>query len=194
MLIPRPDTEHLAELAIELIESKNMKQIADFCTGSGALAISVAKACPDVFMTGYDISSPALDVANKNRGCLSAGNVTFRQLDVLTDLPSLAERYDMVVSNPPYINGDDMKNLEKTVAEHEPHLALFGGEDGLDFYRVITDNAKCFLNKNGVLAFEVGHTQAADVAELMAKTFADIQIKKDYSGIERVVWGIYKNG
>ena len=88
-----------------------------------------------------------------------------------------------------------MKKLDKTVGEYEPHLALFGGEDGLEFYRVITANAQYFLQSGGVLAFEVGHTQADDVAKMMESNFEDIQIKKDYAGIERVVYGVYrKNG
>lgn len=192
VLIPRPDTEHLAELAIELIKDRGFKKAADFCTGSGALAVSVAKGCPDVSITGYDISLLALEVANKNKELIGADNVSFCKLDVLNDLPAIGERYDIIISNPPYISGEDMKALVKTVGEYEPHLALFGGEDGLDFYRVITKNAKYILDEGGVLAFEVGHTQASDVARLMENAFVDIQVKKDYADIERVVYGILK--
>ncbi len=192
VLIPRPDTEHLAELAIKLIKDRGFKKAADFCTGSGALAISVAKGCPDVYITGYDISLPALTVANKNKERIGADNASFCKLDVLNDLPVMGERYDIVISNPPYISGKDMKALDKTVGEYEPHLALFGGQDGLEFYRIITENAAHFLNIGGVLAFEVGHTQAADVERLMKNAFDDIQINKDYAGIERVVYGILK--
>lgn len=192
VLIPRPDTEHLAELAIELVNSNGLKTVADFCTGSGALAISVAKTCPDAQVKGYDISDGAIEVANKNKELLKADNVHFCKTDVLTGLDRLNEKFDIVISNPPYIDGEDMKKLEKTVSDYEPHLALFGGEDGLDFYRTITEKARLFLNDGGILAFEVGHTQAADVAHFMENDFKDIQIKKDYADIERVVWGILK--
>ncbi|MBR2476915.1 MAG: peptide chain release factor N(5)-glutamine methyltransferase [Clostridia bacterium] len=189
VLIPRPDTEHLAELAIELIKKYGFKDIADFCTGSGALAVSIGKFCPDTSVTGYDISIPALDVANKNKDMHSVDNVSFAELDVLNELSHINRKFDMVVSNPPYITGDEMKTLDRTVDEYEPHLALYGGEDGLDFYRVITDNAHFYLKDGGVLAFEVGHKQADDVAELMKEHFTDIKIKTDYAGIKRVVYG-----
>lgn len=192
VLIPRPDTEHLAELAIELVKENGFTEIADFCTGSGALAVSVAKFCPNASVTGYDISLPALDVANKNKNILGADNVSFAELDVLNDLPHINRKYDMVVSNPPYITADEMKSLDRTVDEYEPHLALFGGEDGLDFYRVMSSNAPFYLKGGGVLAFEVGHKQADDVAKLLEEDFTDIRIKTDYAGIKRVIYGIYK--
>lgn len=187
VLIPRPDTEHLAELTIELIEKNGFSTAADFCTGSGAIAVSVAKACENVAMTGIDISPEALGVAERNRVRHKAENVRFMQADILK--PADVGKYDIAVSNPPYISGEEMKCLDKTVDEYEPHIALYGGEDGLDFYRRITENAPRFLNGGGVLAFEVGHTQARMVAELMKKEFADINIRKDYGGIERVVFG-----
>lgn len=187
VLIPRPDTEHLAELTIELIEKNGFSTAADFCTGSGAIAVSVAKACENVAMTGIDISPEALGVAERNRVRHKAENVRFMQADILK--PADVGKYDIAVSNPPYISGEEMKRLDKTVDEYEPHIALYGGEDGLDFYRRITENAPRFLNGGGVLAFEVGHTQARAVAELMKKEFADINIRKDYGGIERVVFG-----
>lgn len=187
VLIPRPDTEHLAELTIELIEKNGFSTASDFCTGSGAIAVSVAKACENVAMTGIDISPEALGVAERNRVRHKAENVRFMQADILK--PADIGKYDIAVSNPPYISGEEMKYLDKTVDEYEPHIALYGGEDGLDFYRRITENAPRFLNGGGVLAFEVGHTQARAVAELMKKEFADINIRKDYGGIERVVFG-----
>ena len=192
VLIPRPDTEHLAELAIDLCDKNGYKNIADFCTGSGALAISVAINCPDVKVTGYDISPSALDVAEYNRKSHKAVNVRFEILDVLSELDSIDDKYDMVMSNPPYISGEEMTKLDKTVGEFEPHLALYGGDDGLDFYRVISSRAVSFLAKGGILAFEVGHTQAIAVKEIMSVNFCNIQIKKDYAGIERVVWGKLK--
>lgn len=192
VLIPRPDTEHLAELAIELVNKYDICNVADFCTGSGAIAISVGKNCPNAKITGYDISEPALKVANKNREILSANNVNFVLFDVLNNLKNINCKYKMVVSNPPYISEEEMKELDKTVDFYEPHLALYGGVDGLDFYKTISDNSKYFLEKDGILAFEVGHTQAHDVADIMEKNFKDIKIKKDYAGIQRVVWGVLK--
>lgn len=191
VLIPRPDTEHLAELAIELIEKNGFSDAADFCTGSGALAVSVAKACANIKMTGIDISSEALAVAERNRVRHNAENVRFVRADILKETESVG-KYDIVISNPPYISGDEMVGLDKGVSEFEPHLALYGGEDGLDFYRCIAKAAPNFLNNGGVLAFEVGHTQAKKVAELMENELRDINIRKDYGGIERVVWGIYR--
>jgi len=192
VLIPRPDTEHLAELAIELIEENKYKKAADFCTGSGALAVSVAKAHPNVFVDGYDISSDALGVANRNKTRNSTPNVNFYRLDVLGELDQIGQKYDIVVSNPPYISREDMSSLDNTVSGYEPHLALFGGEDGLDFYRKISADADNFLEDGGVLAFEVGHSQAEDVKKIMESNFDNIQIKKDYAGIARVVWGTKK--
>ncbi len=189
VLIPRPDTEHLAELAIDLVKKEDYTRIADFCTGSGALAVSVSVNCPEAKVTGYDISPEALDVAVKNKKIHNADNVDFKILDVINDLDKINDKYDIVISNPPYISRDEMQLLDKTVGEYEPHLALFGGEDGLDFYRVISSFADVFLKEDGVLAFEVGHTQAEDVALIMSKNFYDIKIKKDYGGINRVVWG-----
>lgn len=192
VLVPRPDTEHLAELAIELVNKYNIHNVADFCTGSGAIAISIGKNCPDALITGYDISHDALSVAQKNKERLTADNVNFMSLDVLKDLKNINCKYEIVVSNPPYISREEMKELDKTVNFYEPHLALYGGVDGLDFYKVISDQGKYFLEENGILAFEVGHTQADDVANIMEKNFKDIQIKKDYADIERIVWGILK--
>ncbi len=191
VLIPRPDTEHLAELAIELIEKNGYTAAADFCTGSGALAISIGKNS-NARVTGYDISAPALEVANKNKALLSADNVEFHVLDVLTQLGDICDKYDIAVSNPPYVTAEEMMSLDKTVDKYEPHLALYGGEDGLTFYRVLAANAPLFLKSGGVLAFEVGYTQAAAVSQLMEANFESIQIKKDYAGIERVVYGVLK--
>lgn len=189
VLIPRPDTEHLAELAIEIINEKNLKNVADFCTGSGAIAVTVAKNCPETLVRGYDISSDALEVAEKNKLLHNADNLSFETLDVLTDLSKIGETYDMVVSNPPYIDKADMSKLDNNVKDFEPQIALFGGEDGLDFYRAISDGAHLFLRKGGILAFEVGYNQAEDVKRIMSIHFDKVKIKKDYSGIERVVWG-----
>ena len=192
VLIPRPDTEHLAELAIEIAKEKQINDIADFCTGSGALAISIGKNCPFASVTGYDISDNALKVAEKNKQKLNAVNVEFKKLDVLKDLEKMKEKFSLVVSNPPYISADEMKTLPRDVDLFEPHLALFGGEDGLDFYKKIINDANCFLKPKGILAFEVGHTQAQDVSKIMEAEFENIKIKKDYAGIDRVVWGIKK--
>lgn len=192
VLIPRPDTEHLAELAIELCNKYGYKNVADLCTGSGALAIAVAMNCPEAKVTGYDISSDALEVANLNKHIHHISNAEFKVLDVLSDLECIDYKYDLVISNPPYISGEEMNRLDKTVWEYEPHLALYGGDDGLGFYRVISSCACSFLVPGGVLAFEVGHTQSRSVAEIMSDNFRDIQLKKDYADIERVVWGKLK--
>ena len=192
VLVPRPDTEHLAELAIEIINANGICDVADFCTGSGALALSVAKNSPNAHVTGYDISLPALSVAEKNKKILSVSNADFKELDVLKELSCIDKKYELVISNPPYISRQEMTELDKTVSEYEPHLALFGGEDGLDFYKAISHNAHSFLKKGGILAFEVGCCQAEAVCGIMEKDFENIEIKKDYGDIDRVVFGKLK--
>lgn len=191
VLVPRPDTEHLAELAVELINKYKLTKVADFCTGSGALAVVIGKLCPNVRISGYDISSEALEIAERNKELNAADNVSFSKLDILNDLDGIGSLYNIVVSNPPYISGEGMKKLDKTVKDYEPHLALYGGEDGLDFYRIITHKAEFYLEKDAYLAFEVGHNQAEQVADIMSDGFSDIEIIKDYGGINRVVYGKY---
>lgn len=185
VLIPRPDTEILVERAISELSGIESPVIIDMCTGSGAIAVSLAKYIPGSVVTGLDISPQALDIARLNAK-ENGAKVCFALHDVRKPYEAKA---DAVVSNPPYIPTADIAGLETNVADFEPHLALDGGHDGLDFYRSIVDNIPHCLKKGGLLAFEVGCGLAEDVTSLMKPRFEKISIDKDLAGIERVVYG-----
>lgn len=185
VLIPRPDTEILAEYALENCHGK----ILDIGTGSGALAVSIAKLGKDVSVSACDISEKALKVAEKNAASNEV-SVNFFHCDILND--DLTGKYDAIVSNPPYIRSDVVLTLDKNVKDFEPHTALDGGDDGLIFYRVITEKAYNVLNTCGILAFEIGFDQGKEVSDIMKSLFDDIKILKDFAGNDRVVTGIKK--
>ena len=183
VLIPRPDTETLAEWAIEVSEGK---RVLDICTGSGCIGITVAKNAKKADITLLDVSSDALLVARKNaerHGVLAR----LVKCDILKE--EICGEYDVVVSNPPYIARDEIKTLETDVKDFEPLLALDGGDDGLLFYPVIAQKAYKALAAGGYLGFEVGAEQADDVARIMEKYFSDINIICDLAGKRRVVTG-----
>ncbi len=185
VLIPRPDTEILSEFAIENCHGK----ILDIGTGSGALAVSIAKFGKEVSVSALDISSEALAIAEKN--ALANGvSVNFFKCDILNE--ELNEQYDAVISNPPYIRSDVVLTLDENVKDYEPLRALDGGSDGLIFYRIITEKAFRHLNPSGILAFEIGFDQGKEVSEIMSPLFSDIKVIKDLSGNDRVVTGIKK--
>lgn len=187
VLIPRPDTEILVERVIREINAPE-PVIIDMCTGSGAIAVSLAKYIPKAEVTGLDISPGALEVA-KHNAALNGVDVSFALHDVLK--PYTGVTADAVVSNPPYIPTAELVELESNVIDYEPHLALDGGDDGLLFYRAIVSNISSCLKPGGLLAFEVGCGLADEVASLMEKDFKDITIEKDLAGIERVVYARY---
>ena len=191
VLIPRSDTETLVEAVIEKTdENKNMK-ILDICTGSGCIGISTAHFRSSVYVDLIDISDKAIEIAKKN---IVRNNVQSRvkvqKMDILNEYPS--EKYDIVVSNPPYIETKVIDTLQTKVKNHEPRLALDGGEDGLIFYRRITEIAPEILKKGGMLAFEIGYNQGKAVSALMEKNFCDVRIIQDFSKNDRVVTGILK--
>lgn len=182
VLIPRADTEILVEYAL----SAGGKNVLDICTGSGCIAVSIAKNMPDSNVSAVDISPAALEVAKKNaseNGC----DVSFLEMDILSQIPN--GKYDLIVSNPPYIEKAELSSLMKDVIEFEPRLALDGGEDGLIFYRRICAISPQILEKGGVLAFEIGYNQYDAVYEIMKENFTDIGYKEDLSGIKRVLYG-----
>lgn len=189
VLIPRPDTEILVERAIDELETISNPIIIDMCTGSGAIAVSLAKYVKGSQVTALDISESALSVARKNAEN-NGVNVNFDIHDVR--MPYDRAMADAVVSNPPYISTEDMNWLESDVADFEPRLALDGGPDGLEFYRAIVGNISTCLKKGGLLAFEVGMGQADDVRKIMEPIFNRISIECDLAGIERVVFGFLK--
>lgn len=189
VLIPRPDTEILVEKVISFFEGK-APCIIDMCTGSGAIAVSLAKYIPNSSVTGLDISEEVLKIAKLNAEKNGVENqCSFVLHDALKPYEFMA---DAIVSNPPYIPTEVVKGLDKTVKEFEPYIALDGGDDGLMFYRAITENSKYSLKQGGLLAFEVGVDLADEVCTLMESEFSDIGTIRDLAGIERVVYGIRK--
>lgn len=165
VLIPRQDTEILVEEVIEIAKKINAKKILDLCTGSGAIAISLAKYLPNTQMTALDISSKALEVAKLNAKTNNVeSQITFVESNLLENLPK--EKYDIIVSNPPYIKQDIIKELDREV-QKEPHIALDGGKDGLDFYRKIIDSGYEYLKYGGYLCLEIGYDQKEEVMNLL---------------------------
>lgn len=191
VLIPRPDTEPLVEEVIELCKEKEKVNILDIGTGSGAITVSLAKYIEKSRLTSFDISDIALEVGKKNAISNEVNQkIDFIKSDLFTAIRGKNIKFDIIVSNPPYIPKADINTLHTQVKDYEPYTALEGGEDGLDFYRDITEQSKEHISKNGVLAYEVGHDQAQDVAEIMKNNgYTKIYTKKDIQGIDRVVIG-----
>ena len=186
VLIPQPDTEILVEEVIKICKDKNKKlKILDLCTGSGSIGISIAKNINNCEVTLSDISIKALDVAKKNCSNLGKEEIKIIESDLFNNIK---ETFDIIVSNPPYIKKDVIKTLSKEV-QNEPHLALDGGEDGLEIYKRIIKEAYKFLNKDGYLCLEIGYDQKEDVIRLLEKenNYKDIYSKKDLSGNDRII-------
>ncbi|MBQ8197554.1 MAG: peptide chain release factor N(5)-glutamine methyltransferase [Clostridia bacterium] len=179
VLIPRPETELLVYNAKESLSSD--KTVLDLCTGSGAIAISVQKET-GATVTASDISENALSIAKENAK-INGANVNFVQSNLFENIE---DKFDMIISNPPYIKSKDIATLQKEVKDFEPTLALDGGVDGLDFYKKIALQAKNHLNKGGILLLECGIGQAQDVADML-KDYGTVKIIKDYENIDRIV-------
>lgn len=187
VLSPRMETEILVEEAIKKINEFEANSVLDLCTGSGAIAISIAK-YTNCKVSACDISKQALAVAEVNAK-KNEVKIDFCQSDLMKSLKK-GKKYDIIVSNPPYIKREDLEKLDIEVKKFDPRIALDGGEDGLDFYRRIIEEAKSKLTKKGWLMFEVGIGQADDVSELMQKNgYENVLAIKDYNRIERVVYG-----
>ena len=183
VLIPRPETEHLVEKAIELISERGYKRVLDMCTGSGCVAVAVAHYCEAARVTAVDISQPALDIARKNAEALSvARGVGFIHSDMFDNLPA-GESFDILLCNPPYVSGDEMKTLGANV-KYEPEAALFGGADGLDFYRRIAEKYEAYIRPGGAVLLEIGAAQGEAVKSL----FGGGEILKDYAKLDRVYY------
>lgn len=190
VLIPRPDTETLVEEIIDLCKDKEVN-ILDIGTGSGAITVSLAKYLSNANLTSFDIADIPLGIGKKNS--IKNGveeKVKFVKSDLFSAIKDKDVKFDVIVSNPPYIRKSDMNTLHTQVKDYEPYNALEGGVDGLDFYRNITKHSNLYLNKGGILAYEVGHDQAQDVAMIMKNNgYTNIYTKKDIQGIDRVVIG-----
>lgn len=185
VLIPREDTAALVACAAERV-GEDALRVLDIGTGSGAIAIMVKRLCKNALVTAVDISRDALEVAQENARRLGA-DVRFVRSDLFGALAG--ERFDVIVSNPPYIRTEDVKTLQREVRA-EPHNALDGGADGLDFYRRIIAAAGDFLAPGGMLCFEVGYDQAQDVrARMDEQGFSHTGTRTDLNGIDRVVYG-----
>ena len=180
VLIPRPETEELVYVAKQL--NLTGKTVLDLCTGSGAIAIAIKK-LTTANVYALDISESALEVAKQN-ATLNGADITFIKSDMFENLGEL--KFDLIISNPPYIKSEDIPKLQKEVKDFEPLSALDGGEDGLDFYRIISNRAKDYLVDGGVLLLECGIGQAKDIAELL-NGYKTVEIIKDLEGIDRII-------
>lgn len=191
VLIPRPDTEILVEECINIVKKNNLKDICDLCCGSGAIGISIANYTENTNVKLYDISDVALEVTEEN---IKYNNLKDKcevyYSNLLEKVKKDTIKFDIVVSNPPYIRKDVIPTLMEDVKNFEPHLALDGGEDGLIFYREITNQSVEVLNHNGYLAFEIGHDQKKEVMDiLLDKGFTNVYCLKDLYNNDRVVIG-----
>ncbi len=190
-LIPRADTETLVTTVIDA----KPPYLLDLCTGTGCIGISALVYGGCECCVAVDVDPTVLRIAQRNADELGVAECfQTLQMDILSDgwadQIAVTPRFDAIVSNPPYITASEMNTLSPDVHDYEPHAALYGGEDGLIFYRLITREGIKLLNKNGLLAFEIGAGQAKDVMQLLSDNgFVDIQLKTDLSGKDRVVWG-----
>lgn len=187
VLIPRQDTEILVEEVISIAKKINAKNILDLCTGSGAIAVSLAKYLPQTEITAIDISKEALKIAKKNAISNNVENqITFISSDMFTNLNE--EKFDIIVSNPPYIKTNVIEELDMQV-KNEPYIALDGGKDGLEFYKKIINESYQYLKFNGYLCLEIGFDQKIDVIELIENTerFIGTYSKKDLFDNDRIV-------
>jgi len=202
VLIPRPETELVVEEVIKTVKSRQSEvisqkhpgqstmerrlKILDLCTGSGCLALGLAKEFPTADVVGTDISETALEYARQNAQMNGIGNVIFLKGNLFEPLEGM--RFDIVVSNPPYIRRAEIESLQREIGEWEPMEALDGGEDGLRFYREILDGSKGYMERDGFIVMEMGDGEFGDVAA-MAKIlgFKNISVRKDYSARERVL-------
>lgn len=193
VLIPRMDTEVLAQKAIDLLRGRDDgARVLDLCCGSGCIGLAIAANVPGCKVTLIDNSPHALSVARMNTLRLNLSRSTSCvEADALKDPPVMLGRYDLIVCNPPYIPTAEILELDNSVRDYEPHQALDGGADGLDFYRVITPKWKVLLRDRGCILYECGEGQAHEIAEILHKNgFTYTAMFKDTAGTDRVVAGI----
>lgn len=190
VLIPRQDTETFTETVLNMLKYEKAYKVLDICTGSGCIGISIAYYRENVRVDLIDISDTAVETARKNAAHNDVEErVSIYKCDILKEYPD--KKYDIIVSNPPYIESDVIQTLQTEVRDYEPHLALDGGADGLLFYRRIIEIAPKLLNKNGIIAFEIGYNQGEAVSSMMS-AFNNVQVIKDLCGNDRVVTGIWE--
>ena len=180
VLIPRPETELLVENALKAIKPESI--VLDLCTGSGAIAIAIKKES-GATVVASDKSEQALEVA-KNNSTKNHCEIDFVLSDMFKNLSG--KKFDFIISNPPYIKTEEIKTLQKEVKDFEPEMALNGGDDGLDFYRIIASEAKNHLNENGIIFLEAGYDQAQSIKDLFCG-YKNVEILKDYENIDRII-------
>ena len=193
VLIPRPETEHVIEVALERLGARRAEplRIVDVGTGSGCIAIALARELPRAEIVATDISAAALTFAQRNAARHSVSNrIQFLRTDLLEaiEAPNRAQsRFDLIASNPPYVGRNDAESLPREVREHEPAEALFAGDDGLEIYPALIEQAARKLAPNGILVFELGYNGAQYVGSLLsAPHWSDLRVTRDLAGIERV--------
>ncbi len=192
VLIPRSDTETLVDRALEYLNGRSDHvRILDLCAGSGCIGLALAHHYPDSTVVLADWSEDALRVSRQNiRRCGMSGQVSTARVNALEAPPPLLSEFDLIVCNPPYIPSGDLDGLDVSVKQYEPHMALDGGEDGMDFYRAIAQKWKVAINNGGKLIFEIGYDQAPQVEYIMAANgYGEIQTTKDPGDHWRVVEG-----
>ncbi|MFJ7668507.1 peptide chain release factor N(5)-glutamine methyltransferase [Lysinibacillus sp. NPDC097195] len=190
VLIPRPETEELVlgtSNRIKRIFPNKALKLADIGTGSGAIAISMKLECPELSVVATDLSAAALATAQKNAQLLAA-DIDFRLGDLTA--PLVGEKFDIVLSNPPYIAFEEAKDMSSIVLEHEPHSALFAEEDGLVLYRKLAQQLPVIMNKPALIGLEIGYTQGEQVAQFFQESFpqATVTVEKDINGKPRMVF------
>jgi len=185
VLIPRPETEHAVETALELLRNTESPRIVDVGTGSGCIALALASELPGAQIDAVDVSSEALAVARANAERLGL-HTTLEKSDLLDRYLDYGPVFDLVISNPPYVGKSDADKLQREVREHEPHCALFGGLEGLDIYRRLVPQAHKVLKPGGWLVMEIGYSQEARIRELL-KRWREVKSVPDLQGIPRVV-------
>ncbi|VYU20113.1 peptide chain release factor N(5)-glutamine methyltransferase [Clostridium tertium] len=193
VLIPRGDTEVLVEEILSIIDKEDSLEVCDLCSGSGAIGISLAIFRKNIKVDEIDYYDIPEKVTKSNilKHALE-GRVKFIKSNLLSEVIKVGKKYDVIVSNPPYIKASDIPELMDDVKVYEPHTALDGGEDGLVFYRKIIKESKLALKKNGLLAFEIGHDQGESVKKLMEEEcFSNIKLVKDLAGLDRVLLGYF---
>ena len=193
VLIPRPDTETLVEVALGRTRALSLCMRAlDLCTGSGCVAITLGRERPTAPITATDVSEDAIAVARDNGLRLGAYNVAFRVGDLFAPIDN-SQHFDLITANPPYITSTEIDGLASDIRDHEPRLALDGGPEGLDLLRRIITGAPAHLSEGGVLAVEVADGQAARVVELFREAgLSDIEVRRDYARVERVVSAVLR--
>ena len=194
VLIPRPDTETLIEYVLGAYSKNSNVRILDVCTGPGTILLSLLHYLPNACGVGLEISTDALSVAKENGERFNLNDrVQLLESDMFSALVGNAEKFDLIVANPPYIRTGDAKLLSQDVL-NEPHIALFGGEDGLEFYRILAKACGTYLKSQGRIAFEIGYDQAEAVKALLEETgqYSNIECIADLGGNDRVVTAVYE--